>query len=315
MKKLYILLVMVFSSVVINAQDYIIERSPFSFGVFGGANYSVHTADFYNLPGMNSFAQADDKAFTGGNGLYPSFGLFANYRFGDWFLFELQGLYQPISVNMETTVPIGLQEYNGKLIQLSSKKTLSPKLEALTINPFFYYSPKRLPELKFGISPEINLLFGKTYSFKEELVVEDGVDAFYFQEQQSNLRNEIPAGTEIKDASSISFNLALAIGYSFRFAKIFEITPTASFSMGLSNLAQDVSWKYNAFRFGVALGYRSADVIIPIIKECPKGYIYDEIKKESVETVKENKTEMNIALALQKKVVEEFNYFPIPPFY
>lgn len=46
-----------------------------------------------------------------------------------------------------------------------------------------------------------------------------------------------------------------------------------------------------------------------------KYEINNEMKREAEATAKENKTELKIALALQKKVVEEFNYFPVPSSY
>ncbi len=235
------------------------------YGFFGYYDINLHTADFRALPNVPSCC----PKFETGNGAGFSFGLIYEFPIGYDILlgaklgfFSANGLLSAIE---EEFVSVNLKEFPGRF-----EHSLDAKLSNIALQPTISY--RILPNLFTHLGMRVGIVAEKQYEQREEII--DPQNAV-FVDTKSPIRNNNSGDL---DAELIDLSATFGIGYELPLNKsnTLSLAPEIFFRLGLSDVAKEVSWKYNSINLGLALRYSPYESI----KISEEHYKIDTVRSE-----------------------------------
>lgn len=246
------------------------------YGIYGGLNYNIHTADFYKLAGIPNCC----PAFESGSGLGFNAGFLYEHKINDGFwlsgrlgLMTLDGI---LKKNENTTIIIQTGAANGTF-----EHKLTGSFMNLGLEPSIVYNPFDKVLVSAGARFGLNLT--KKFDQIEEIIDPPGTGTFLDSlgnDSHSRTRNifsgDIPNAIPFQMSllGSISYELPLNIDGTMILA------PEISYYFPITETVQNTSWKISSIRAGIALKF----VSVPKIdkeKIFRKEYRIDTVKTES----------------------------------
>ena len=245
------------------------------YGLFGGVNFNMNTADFNKLSGIPNCC----PQFESGSGIGYSFGLLYDYK---------------LSSSLFIGGRIGYSIFNGDLDKPEKTTIISEgsyvtgefthymygEFSNLGIEPIITYTPIDNLMLSAGIRLSTNLSY--TFEQREELTSPSGVGTFIDSlgnDTRSRVRNV--ANGEIPNANSFQMFLLAGIGYELPLNKdnSYRLVPEVFYHQNLTEFVQNTSWNINSLRVGVSLKYYPQSVE-PIHEEFREEYRLDTVRIE-----------------------------------
>ncbi len=242
-------------------------KRKWTLGVYGNYSLNQHSADFADLPGTTgglinaifsprtSTSPTDPNVtntfgppnFKGVNSSSVAFGALLELRASSELSVLLRVGYAKQDASFKTSYTQQGGRANGTAVDLTSEYTLDTKLSSFEITPMLGY--KVVDELSVYAGLRIGLTSG-TFSQKETLVApSDGTF-----ENGTRERNVISG--DLPNFTSLQLAGVVGLGYDLNIADRLVLTPEAYYSLGLTQVIKDLTWKVNTIRAGVALKYR-----------------------------------------------------------
>lgn len=232
------------------------------YGAFGDLNINLHSAEFKKLPGIPSCC----PRYENGAGVGPTLGIFYEIPLSAKFLLNLRAGYfsngATLSTIEETTVILGNEAATAKF-----EHTVDASLSSVGLEPLVGY--RSTPALTFQLGGHAGYVLTKTFSQKETMIEPTDVGTF---ENGRRIRNDtsatIPNAASIEGAIVGGVRLTLPLNSR----RTLFIEPEFLFSIGVTNVATDVSWKGNALRLGVGIKYSPLDEPVaqpPVVELTP----------------------------------------------
>lgn len=242
------------------------QQQTVRYGVYGGYGFNVHSASFSELPGVPSCC----PRFESGNGSGMSFGALLNIPLTSRLLFDLRA-----GMNQQSGV-LSAQEATGVIVGGVAKSgafehTIDADLSVVVVEPSVALRVVGGLSVRAGMSAGI--LLKKQYSQKEQIVQpersatfvdENGVDT------RSRTRNE--SSGELPGASQFQAAIVAGVGYDVPLTanRSLLAAPEITYTLPLTSVLADESWRVQTVRFGVALKYGSAEEVpLPEIPRVP----------------------------------------------
>ena len=258
MKNNLIVLLTFFSSVlVLNAQQSVGEASPSRFGIFGGAQFNSHTADFAALPGSVSCCPQYSKA----NGTAPYFGI----------LFQL-----PVATQLELQFRGGYANFTGifreqqfignalsgsgstaKVVDAFSEHYLKTDIGVLDIAARVSYYPMKSTPLGIDVGLHGMMSLSPTFEQYEQLLSPTGA---VYSDTKTSRRN--PASGDISNATGLILAAEFGLHYDITLSREWQISPEVSYLLPFQSPIDfaaagqsNSTWTMNAMRAGLAVTY------------------------------------------------------------
>lgn len=232
-----------------------------SYGIFGDFNSNSHSADFLSLPGTLNCG----PNFTSGTGTGISLGIFYEMPIASKFSLGLRAGYSGYGADLQssesTTLISGNYSVSGNF-----NHTISTKISVAGIEPLVAYNA--FDKFSFLGGLQAAFLMQKSYTQQEVVATPN----FAFDAQGNRIRNSSTG--DLTNTSGLQ--LAFLLGANYRLplnsTQTMFLSPEILYSMGLSNVVSDLSWKMSAIRFGLAFTYSPApeQKRIPIPEPEPK---------------------------------------------
>ncbi|MFN8359382.1 MAG: OmpA family protein [Candidatus Kapaibacterium sp.] len=284
-------------SLQLHAQDS--ERP--AYGVYGDFALNFHTASFRQLSGIPNCC----KEFDSGSGSGFSLGALYQFSLARKLTMQLRGGYQQFSAELitpeATTIFSGGGAADGEF-----EHHLTATLSTVGVEPILGYRLFGRVNLHAGF--RVGMLMSKGFRQYEQIT--KPVDAATFldsagKDSGRRLRNEFSG--DIPDAQSLQ--LSAIIGASMKVpinsSRTLFLAPELFYTLGLTNVARDLSWKANTLQLGIALKYSPAvdghgepqnvppvQMIVDTIRRDSAGYI-DMPYKMGIETRTQQLVTMN----------------------
>ena len=223
----------------------------FNFGVYGGLNINMHSADFNKLTGCENCS----PGFENGTGIGFSIGGLFDYQLNKTFLVGLRFGYSDISGILSVDEKIGnsnvIDAATGQAIaftDINAEYVIDSKLSLFDVEPMIIYKPIKNLNLSAGL--RVGFLLTKSFSQHEEIISPDGI---VFINEGTTKRN-IMNNSEIPNPNNLQLHFSLGAGYEFPTSKHVTLMPEAKYYLALTDIA-DVSWKANSLYAGLAVKY------------------------------------------------------------
>jgi outer membrane protein OmpA-like peptidoglycan-associated protein len=223
------------------------------YGVVGGVNMNVHTADFTALPGVPNCCDG----FKSGFGFAPSAGVLYEMPLSTQLLLGVRAGYSSqsalLSRDESTTV-----EMDGDAVPMTIEHTIDASLGSIGIEPMIGY---RLGE-RFSLMGGFRAAFNMTKEYQQQEKIGDDTPRGTF-ENGRRIRHE--SSGEIPGASSMQAALLLGGSYELPLnaSGTMLAAPEILFSYGLTPVADGLSWNTHAVRAGIALKYSPLPTVEP----------------------------------------------------
>ncbi len=239
-------------------------QQPIRFGVYGGYGFNMHSASFSELPGVPSCC----PRFESGNGTGMAFGGLLNVPFTSRLSFDLRA-----GMNQQSGV-LSAEETTGVIIAGVPKSgafehTIDADLTVVAAEPSV--AVRVVGGLSFRAGVSAGVLIGKKYTQKEQIIKPERTATFVDgngNDTHSRTRNEssgdLPGASQFQAAvlAGVSYDIPLTASRSLLAA------PEITYTVPLTSVLANESWKVQTLRFGVALKYASVDA--PPEPEAPR---------------------------------------------
>lgn len=217
-------------------------------------NINLHNSDFRALPGVPNCC----PNFSSGAGLGYSAGLqFSKYLSDKFFLMGRFGY----SDNSALLKNIESEEISVDGIPETGEfeHTIEASLAGFEAGAFAGYRFLKNFEIILGAGVDISRT--KEYSQKEEIIRPSNKGVFL--DTESRTRN-VNSG-DLEDVRNSIWMTELSAVYSLPLDSDgkYRLKPQISYRMGLSNIIEDLDWKYSSIRLGLAFEYRKYDSQMP----------------------------------------------------
>ncbi|MEP7234368.1 MAG: hypothetical protein ABI778_03640, partial [Ignavibacteriota bacterium] len=224
-------------------------------GGFADVNFNFAHADFSQLPGIPEC----NAHYQSGFGIGPSLGIFYELPFDNEFSLLLRGAFSVYGEKLisNENVPIAVNGVeNAGVIEHSISATLS----MIGIQPMVNYQLSSAFAVHLGA--EFGVVINSSFSQIESLKEPQSSGVF-----DNGLRTRNPQSGKIPDANPIIASLLLGASYRLPLntAGTLQAVPEISYSIGLTPIAQNVSWSVSSLRGGIAIRYEIPErpVVIP----------------------------------------------------
>lgn len=228
------------------------ENSNNKYGLYGNYGLNMHTADFRALPGVPNCC----PKFEDGDGLGLSMGALFEMDFtSDFFLAARLGytdLSGELSSIENTTIILNNTPQNGEFTH-----TVTANIQAITAKLLAGF--RIMPNLSIYAGLGAGNMISATYDQVEQITNPsdrgtfiDGDTGF---DTGKRTRNESVG--DIPELSSLRLFLSTGIGYELPLNRdnTIRLMPEVNFNFALSNVVNDVDWKINELKGGIALKY------------------------------------------------------------
>ncbi len=226
-----------------------------SFGVFGQAGFNVHSADFRALPTVPN----SSPGFKNGSGIGFGGGVFVELPFAEQFGIALRASYTTLNgtLTASESYPISV---DGSRIDATSEFTMKAKVGTVGIEPLLRWKP--------FIDAGLNIYGGARAAFavrnlfdQDEQLVEPTGRAFFSNGNGSlnRSRNAVFNGA-IPNASSLQIGVVTGMCYNIPLTfldstRTLVLSPEVFYTLGLTPLANNLTWSVNTLRGGLAFKY------------------------------------------------------------
>lgn len=228
------------------------ENSVNKYGIYGDYGLNMHTADFRALPGVPNCC----PKFQDGDGLGLSFGaLFEMDMTSELFLSARLG-YSDISGKLTRVEPTTII-LNNTPVDGEFTHTVDAKIQAITTRILAGY--RIIPNISFYAGFGVGNVINATYEQVETITNPsdrgtfiDGDTGF---DTGKRTRNE--SYGDIPYQNSLRLFLSAGIGYELPLNSdnSFRLMPEVNFDFALSNVVNEIDWKINELKAGIALKY------------------------------------------------------------
>lgn len=251
MKFLYRLLILIFASACIFAQEYDYQsaldsmRFKDKFGLFASFDFNIHNADFRSFPTVESCC----PKYTDGNG--NGFSIGALYEF---FLFEnnfvgIRGGFSNIIADLKRdeteTILIDGVEAQGVFSHFIDA-------ELKTINLYPYYSYSFFDKIFLNAGPYFDILVNSNFSQIEK--IKTPADRGTFLDGKSYRAD---TSGSIPELNTLQFGLNFGISSEFPLnsTNSLRIAPELNFNYRFTDFVKETTWKAHTLRAGLAIKY------------------------------------------------------------
>lgn len=228
------------------------ENSVNKYGIYGDYGLNMHTADFRALPGVPNCC----PKFQDGDGLGLSFGaLFEMDMTSELFLSARLG-YSDISGKLTRVEPTTII-LNNTPVDGEFTHTVDAKIQAITTRILAGY--RIIPNISFYAGFGVGNVINATYEQVETITNPsdrgtfiDGDTGF---DTGKRTRNE--SYGDIPYQNNLRLFLSAGIGYELPLNSdnSFRLMPEVNFDFALSNVVNEIDWKINELKAGIALKY------------------------------------------------------------
>ena len=219
------------------------------YGLFVHGAYNLHAADFKKLPGIACCS----PGFSDGGGFGFDIGLMGSLPLADQWLVSLRAGYATYGGKLETDESRTVSLF-GEAVPGTFRHTIDATVPALTFDILAGFRPAN--RLTILVGPTIALAMSPTFDQREDLILPE-VGTF-----EDSTRTRLDTSGPIP--GSKSFMPAITFGLSYDIPldanHTWYLIPEAMFSLGLTNIADSVTWKVSRIRVGVAVAYSPPDV-------------------------------------------------------
>ncbi len=242
------------------------------YGVYGGLNYNIHTANFTSLPGIPNCC----PRFESGDGFGFNYGFLVDFRLSEsLFLSNRLGFitHGAVLSKLEDEVLISPSgPINGEF-----KHSVDSKLLNLGLEPTLSYYVFNNFQVNLGI--RASYLISSTFSQVEEItkperagtfVDENGVDT------KKRTRNEYSGDIPQSAMFQSGANFGIAYDLPLNSKNTFHLAPELSFYYPITNIISTSDWNVYSLKLNFAIKY-SPEKSISKIKDLKRKYIIDTI--------------------------------------
>ncbi len=225
-----------------------------TYGLFGGGNFNLHTADFKGFKGYESCC----PGYETGSGFGLNFGGFVAFPITDKMDLTFRAVYTGLSAEISRTEDELLGGNNGS-VDGQFEHRIDAVLNSAGLQALVGF--KLSDQLRLHGGFRAGYMLASKFSQVEEIVSPDyGV----FMDTKSTTRN-VYNDKEIPDASTIEAALMAGITYDLPLnsSYTFFLVPEAFFSFGLTSFAPDMGWQANYFGAGIGIRYAPRGIIPP----------------------------------------------------
>lgn len=222
------------------------ENTGLKFGVYTNMQLNNHAANFTQLSPEYQSCCPENYGTNSSIGYEP--GLFFELPLSGMFVLKLSLGYQNFGVKLKKTETFPYS-YDNERKEGRIEHYLNTDLSSIIFRPGLVINPTG--SLFITAGPEAGLLISKSFDQNEELMISDPL----IFDNDSDIRNELSG--DIPDANSISAGAYVAAGYNIPLNRTgtFNLLPEISYSYYFTNIAKNLDWKYNTFKFGISLRY------------------------------------------------------------
>jgi hypothetical protein len=215
-------------------------------GAFAGYNWNSHSADFKELPGVESCC----PIFENGSGTGTNTGLSFELQHYSGFSFGLRAGYSGQFAVLKGAQEIDVIVGDSAVRPGTFENSISANFATVGLEPFLMYNPVSRFHILAGI--RLGLAITREYSQREVIIEpQSGV----FKENGRRVRNE--RSGEIPEANI--FQAAMLFGATHEFplnnAGTLFLAPEVILQIALTDIMSGAEWKPNTLRAGLALKY------------------------------------------------------------
>lgn len=250
MKKLLILTVFLFSSVLFAQNSNETPERTLNFGVFLGGNMNMHSPDmnwFITESNSNTYSVPFDN---GVNSFGFNIGALVNIPIDRTNWISLRLGYHTMNADFQSNInDIPAVDINNNLYTATLNHNLENKVSYFEISPMYQiYDLIPVKDLYLMAGVEIGIPLATSYNFTRDVIDQSTDDV---------VLSETAAKGDYSDAK-VRFGLGFGVGYMVDLGKNFHLAPEVSFRFPFGDIAGDVgvnSWSAPQLRFGVNLTY------------------------------------------------------------
>lgn len=216
-----------------------------AYGVYGGVNFNMHTADFRALPGVPNCC----PDFASGSGVGVHGGALYLYPFSPFDALEFRVGVSTLNAQLSTNEATVLNDH-GAAVPGTFQHTVNASIFTLGIEPF--WNRRVFDKFTVLLGARIAAVLAHTYDQREELT-DPSTGSF---SNGSRIRNDT-AGA-IPYASGLYAALAAGIAYELPVNKkeTLILRPEVMYNYALTPVVTGLAWHANAFRAGLSLLWR-----------------------------------------------------------
>lgn len=235
------------------------EKRP-RYGLYGDLNINLHTAEFRALPGYPNCCQL----FESGTGLGFAVGFLYELPFSSGFSASLRAGYSldgaTLSAKEGTTVII-----DGAGTPATFEHLLSSSISSIGLEPLI--GIELFGGVTFHTGLRAALVLQKSFDQKEQLL--EPVDRGTFENDQRT-RNVYAGDIPNAHGFMASWQFGLSRDLPLNREGTLLLSPEIFFSLGLTPVMKDSTWRINALRIGTSIKYSpKPDPVIAVIAAPP----------------------------------------------
>ncbi len=225
-----------------------------SLGAFAAYNLNFHNANFLELPAAPIFtprtgASYEPAAFASTNSGSVALGALVMCNLSEEMAISLRLSYAGHDAAFRTTATYPIGRADGSSTDASSEYTLNATLSTFSAEPLFSY--RIGGGLQAYLGARVSLLTGNSFDQRETLITpSDGG----FDGNRNRSRN-VQTGM-IPQAQTLWISGVAGLGYDIPLSTNLILSPEAFYSLGLTQVVQNVNWNVHTLRGGISLRYR-----------------------------------------------------------
>ncbi|MGE3802395.1 MAG: hypothetical protein AB7H80_15370 [Candidatus Kapaibacterium sp.] len=219
------------------------------YGIYGGLALNRHSTDFRALPGVPNCC----PIFTSGSGTGIFGGFLFETPFSHWLLGGARIGYRSFDADLSESEPVYLI-VNGDGVDGTIEHNVQATVGGVTFEPEIRL--RLTGNLFVNAGPSVAMLLTASYQQREELITPSGSGTFLDStgnDLRSNFRNQREGDIPDNAPLLLHGNLGLSYEIPLGAKSTYLLVPEISYSHGLNDLVDGLTWKPNALRFGLAL--------------------------------------------------------------
>jgi len=257
-KKLLILILTVFISVALEAQEYLDKPGDnrTAFGLFGALNLNMHTGNFIgvNFPQVPSCC----PRYETGTGIGFTGGIFYDIPLSKDLVLGIRALYTDLSGTLKKDEPTWVTSIQGTTVDGTFEHTVKGTISGAGLMPTIGY--RLFENFRLDIGVRGLYIMSAKYDQKEHLISPSyGV----FPDTKKTTRNEFTG--DVKSPSTPNISGVIGGNYSLPLnsSGTLFLVPELYYYFGITKLASDLDWKIGGLTGGLAIKYSPRKVKPP----------------------------------------------------
>lgn len=219
------------------------------YGLFGGAGYNMHSADFRALPGVPNCC----PQFAGGTGIGPFGGALFESPIARQLLLSFRIGYRSFDAALAEREPVYLI-INGTGSEEEIEHRVEGSIGGLTGD--IALGVRLWRGLFVNVGPSFSLLLSSTYRQSEELITTSGSGTFLDANgNDSGERFRNGSEGDIPGGAATLLHGKLGLGYEIPAGGALLLVPEISYAYSFTDLADGLQWRPNVLSAGLAVKY------------------------------------------------------------